>query len=386
MAGTKTLHLWRVKGFQSGSKVLKVQKIHPWLELARRLMAGARRGRLWRGRSLALVAALLLSGCAGGSGFEADSGPWASEIERTHPLAGRIWAPDQAAFVSEAALIQDLAAADFVLLGEKHDNEDHHRVQAWVTKALLGRGRPRVIAFEMFTVDQADAIAAYAAQHPTDAAGLGAAVKWEQRGWPDWRMYQPIAQAALDAGAPIQAADLPRTTLRAITKEGTGALGAQAERRLGLEQPIPAGMRSAMEDEIVDAHCNALPASMIGPMTTVMYVRDAHMAGAMIEGAAVAGRDGSILITGTGHARRDYGVPFHLKRLAPGKRSLSLAMVEVAEGETDPAAYAARYNAPALPFDYVWFTPRPSREPACERFADQLRRAKERHQREQAPK
>lgn len=283
-------------------------------------------------------------------------------------------------------MIWGLASADFVLLGEKHDNEDHHRIQAWVTETLLGRGRPRAVAFEMFTVDQADALAAYIAKHPTDAAGLGDAVHWEQRGWPEWRMYRPIAQAALDAGAPILAADLPRATLRAITKEGTGALGARAERRLGLDQPISAGMRSAMEDEIVDAHCNALPASMIGPMTTVMYTRDAHMAGGMIDGAAMPGRDGSILIAGKGHIRRDHGVPFHLERLAPGKRSLSLAMVEVAKGETDPVAYAARYNAAALPFDYVWFTPRPPREPACERFADQLRCAKERHQREQAPK
>lgn len=329
---------------------------------------------------------LMLSRCAGAPGFEAESGPWVSQLGRTHPLAGRIWAPDRAAFVSEADMMRDLAGADFILLGEKHDNEDHHRIQAWMTKALLGHDRRRTVAFEMFTVDQADAIAAYFAQHPTDATGIGAAVNWEKKGWPEWRMYQPIAQAALDAGAPILAADLPRVTLRAITKEGTKALGALAETRLGLDRPIPTGMRSAMEDDIIDAHCDALPASMIGPMTTVMYARDAHMAGVLAEGAAMPGHDGGILIAGKGHTRRDHGVPFHLERLAPGKRSLSVAMVEVAEGEADPEAYAARYNAPALPFDFVWFTPRPSREPACEHFADQLRRAKERHQREQSPK
>ncbi len=55
-------------------------------------------------------------------------------------------------------------------------------------------------------------------------------------------------------------------------------------------------------------------------------------------------------------------------------------MAEVAEHETDPAEYAARFSAETLPFDYVWFTPHPERDPACERFADQLRKAKDRHE------
>ena len=148
---------------------------------------------------------------------------------------------------------------------------------------------------------------------------------------------------------------------------------------------MPAGLEESMRREIIDAHCNQLPASMIGPMTTVMWARDAHMAGTLIEGAAVPGRDGAVLIAGNGHAQRDHGVPFHLARLAPEARSLSPALVEVAEGEPDPAAYAARFNAEALPFDYVWFTPHPVREPACECFADQLRRAKERHRQELGP-
>ena len=50
----------------------------------------------------------------------------------------------------------DIAAArDFVLLGEKHDNPDHHRLQAWMIDALVARGRRPAIAMEMLDAEQA---------------------------------------------------------------------------------------------------------------------------------------------------------------------------------------------------------------------------------------
>ena len=340
---------------------------------------------------LVLSLCLVLAGCSAreaafGPALGPDGGPWVTALGQAHPLAGRIWSPGRAAFVEPEALLAELARADVLILGEKHDNADHHRIQAWALAAFIERGRHPAVAFEMLTTDQSEALRDYLARHPRDAAGLGAAIAWEARGWPDWSQYQPIAQAALDAGAPLLPADVPRPTLKAVMKEGARALGAEAERRMALAEPVPARMDRAMQRQIAEAHCDQLPASMIAPMTTAMRVRDAHMADVLIQGAALAGRDSAVLITGKGHARVDYGVPFHLRRLAPGKTVVSLAPLEVSEDETDPRAYAARFSAEALPFDYVWFTPRPEREPACERFADQLRRAKERHERERAPK
>ncbi len=330
---------------------------------------------------LVIFLSLVLSACAAPPApFEADGGPWISALRQDHPLSGRIWSRLTGNFINSRQLLETISESDFVLLGEKHDNEDHHRIQAWIVAQLFIQGRQPAIAFEMFTADQADALRDQIARQPRDAAGLGPALDWEQRGWPAWRQYQPIAQAALDAGAPILTADLARSTINAISKEGTRALGESLEKKLALDRPMPEELTRSLRRDIVDAHCNQLPASMIGPMTTVMQARDAHMAGALIDGAALEGRDGAVLITGKGHARRDYAVPYHLKRLAPGRSTVSIAMVEVAEGDNDPTAYAARFNAETLPFDYVWFTPHPEREPACERFADQLRKAKERYE------
>jgi uncharacterized iron-regulated protein len=329
----------------------------------------------------AVFLSLLASACAAPPApFQVDGGPWISALQRDHPLAGKIWSRATGSFVTSDQLVHAASKSDFVLLGEKHDNEDHHRIQAWIVTQLFARGQRPALAFEMFTVDQADALRNYLARRPRDAAGLGPALGWEQRGWPAWRQYQPIAQAALNAGAPIVAADLARPTINAISKEGARALGERLETKLALNKPMPDKLTRSLRQEIVVAHCDQLPASMIDPMVTVMQARDANMADVLIDGAALEGRDGAILITGKGHARRDYGVPYHLNRLAPGQKTLSIAMVEVAEHETDPSAYAARFNANVLPYDYVWFTPHPVRDPACERFADQLRNAKDRHE------
>ncbi len=336
-------------------------------------------------RALSFPFALLLgfaaSACATPPApFQADGGPWVSELGRDHALAGKIWSRAAGGFIDSSQLLDNIIESDFVLLGEKHDNEDHHRIQAWIVTQLFTRGRRPAIAFEMFRVDRADVLRDAIARRPRDAAGLGPVMGWEKSGWPDWRQYRPIAQAALDAGAPILAADLARPTINAISKEGTGALGASLVAELALDGPMPKEMVESMRREIIDAHCDMLPASMIDPMATVMRARDAHMAAVLTGGAALAGRDGAVLIAGKGHARRDHGVPYHLDRLAPGRNTDSIAMVEVAPGETGPSAYAARFNAMALPYDYVWFTPRLDTPPACERFADQLRKAKERHQ------
>jgi uncharacterized iron-regulated protein len=113
-----------------------------------------------------------------------------------------------------------LARAHFLLLGERHDNPDHHRLQAEVLRSLIALGRRPAVGFEMFGLDDAAAIAKHLAAAPKDAAGLGGAVNWNQRGWPDWAMYQPIAEAALEAKLRIVATNLPLATARKMRSDG----------------------------------------------------------------------------------------------------------------------------------------------------------------------
>src|ERR1043166_2498265 len=101
---------------------------------------------------------------------------WKSPLGRDHPLTGHIWDVSAARFIDRETLVERLARADFILLGERHDNPDHHQLQAEVLRSLIAAGRRPAVGFEMLGLDDADAVASYLAAAPNDAAGLGRAV------------------------------------------------------------------------------------------------------------------------------------------------------------------------------------------------------------------
>jgi uncharacterized iron-regulated protein len=280
---------------------------------------------------------------------------WQAPLGRTHALTGVIWDVRAAAPISPEALVTRLAARRYVLLGEKHDNPDHHRLQAWTLAALVAAGRRPAVAFEMFSADQADAIARHLAVTPDDARGLGDALQWRRSGWPAWSMYEPIVEVALRAKLPLVAANPSAAATAALRRGGVTALDPGEVTRLGLDRPLPDDLRQRLAGEIRDAHCGHGPERVIETFVVVQRARDAHMAAAMREAAA----DGVVLIAGNGHVRRDLGVP----RLLAEADTATVAFVEVRADMTAP---------PALAVDYVWLTPRVDDRDPCERFKKEL--------------
>jgi len=326
-----------------------------------------------------VAAMLLVSGALAGilSPVEAADAPpnWNAPYYQNHSLVGKIWQPREGRFVKRTLLFAELAKSRFALLGERHDNPDHHRLQALIARELAIKGQKRAIAFEMFDEGQEADIARHRATQPKDAGALGDAVGWSKTGWPEWGLYQPIAQVALDTGAPIVPASLPRATLRRIARKGTLALGSFRVGRLGLDRLPEAGIQAKIRQELVETHCGQLPDKMIDPMVKVAIAKDAVMAGALLDAAMRGNGDGAVLIAGAGHVRTDRGVPWHMRRLAPSESVRAVAFVEVDKGRNDPVRYATTFNADFLPFDFVWFTPRVDIDDPCTKFASQLKRA-----------
>lgn len=313
----------------------------------------------------AVALALLIA--AGGCGRAAQI-EWESPVEREHPLVGKIWDVSRSTAISETTLNERLFGSRFVMLGEQHDNPDHHVLQAKLVRALLEAGRHPAVGFEMLSTDDSAAVARYLARSPKDAAGLGDAVNWRRTGWPEWRFYQPIAQAALDGSVPIVATNLSKPATDAVRRNGLAGLGPALTTQLRLVEPSPE-TRTAMATEIREAHCGQASDDMIARMVDIQWARDARMAQSL---ARSGQRDGAVLITGAGHARRDRGVPVHLARQVPGASIASLAFVEVDPAAVKPGDYAAHFASTALPFDYVWFTPKADEADPCEKFKQSL--------------
>ena len=300
--------------------------------------------------------ALLAAACAQG-------GVWEHGRGANHPLAGRIYQVATARFVDRTTLLAELARADFVLLGERHDNPDHHRLQALLTRELEAlSAQPLAVAFEMIPSDRQLAVVEHRQRHPGDAAGLGDAVDWRALGWPDWALYQPIAQAALERGAEIVAADLSPAQRQAVFRDGPGVLQAAMVRRTGLDRDLPAPLAASLAQELRDAHCGRIPEPAVEGMFRVERARAAMMADRL---ATVAGRAGGVLIAGNDHVRTDRGVPWYLARIRPTARTASVALLEARDG-LDPAAAD-------LPFDYVWFTARVDADEPCAGDREPLR-------------
>jgi uncharacterized iron-regulated protein len=296
--------------------------------------------------------------------------PWLSTVAREHRLVGRIWEVTARRFIDETDVIVRLAEARYVLLGEKHDNPDHHVLQARMIRALTAAGRRPAVAFEVFTPYQAGALALYLAAHPHEAAGIGEAVNWKVSGWPAWAIYEPIAQAALDAGLPLVSANLDDERARAVGRQGMAVLVNAFVQRHGLDQAPSKEVREAMAEDIRDSHCGHAPEDRVGAMIGVQRARDAQMAEALL---TAPGNDGAVLIAGDGHARNDYGVPAYVRRIDPAARTVSVAFVEVDAKRTDVESSAERFGG-RLPFDYVWFTPAVDDEDPCEKFRKSLER------------
>lgn len=286
---------------------------------------------------------------------------WQSPLLRDHPLVGQIVDIRSGAVSTEEELITAARAGHFVLLGEQHDNADHHARQAKLVRAVLGHGRTPALAFEMFDVPDQAAIDSYFSNHPKDAFGLGTAVGWEDKGWPSWTMYAAIVEAGVQGKARIIAANLPRAEVMGAAKSGTVLIDGEPR---GLPE-LPPEQVEAMKEEMFESHCRHLPKEMMGAMASAQIARDVTLAHRVI--TADQG-DGTILIAGNGHARTDRGVPWHLRNQGAKGSILSVGFLEVQQGQLDPMHYGDDGAPP--PFDFVWFTPGWDRGDPCEEFLE----------------
>ena len=156
--------------------------------------------------ALLLVAALLSACQASLPALPA----WQSPEGLQHAELGQIVELRTGARLTPEQLLTRLAAAPKVLVGERHDNPDHHALQLWLLRALAAQRPQGSLLLEMLTPDQQAKVdqvraAIAAGQAPQDILG---ALSW-QPGWA-WSLYGPLVQHALRQPYPLFAANLER--------------------------------------------------------------------------------------------------------------------------------------------------------------------------------
>lgn len=276
-------------------------------------------------------------------------------------LSGRIWVPGEARFTTPAEVEAAVGGAEFVLLGETHTVALHHALQSRLVRAAAADRKPAIV-FEMIPRERQADIERWHDGNAPDAPGFGPAVGWAERGWPPWKEYAPIVEAALDRGLPLHAGAPPTRLRDTVAREGLAALDDATPALPGLSEPLPASGHARLLDTLRRVHCGLPDHAPVERMIAVQRLRDAAMAEAMRAADREHG-DGALLITGHGHARRDYGVPVYLERAAPDRSVLSIAFFGTIGAETVRAQREAAGGT--LPFDYVWFTDGGEPAPDC---------------------
>jgi uncharacterized iron-regulated protein len=249
----------------------------------------------------------------------------------------------QTATVDE--VIEAARQADIVILGEIHDNPEHHRNQAAITAAL----QPAALVFEMIPQANETEVNELRAKGASGAE-IAVALDWAESGWPDFASYAAILAAAPEAR--VFGAGQPMADVKRAMVEGAAGVFGPDSPAYGLDKPLEPAEQAAREALQAAAHCDALPPELLPGMVEAQRFRDAGLADAALWARTMTGDGQVVVIAGSGHADKGRGMPAALAVAAPDVTVLSVGQFEAPP--EDPAA-----------FDAILLAPAPEREDPC---------------------
>ncbi|MGF6490180.1 ChaN family lipoprotein [Pseudomonas frederiksbergensis] len=244
------------------------------------------------------------------------------------PVSGEIRDLRSGQKLTVQELLARLAKSSRLIVGEQHDNRDHHQLQLWLLQALNEQRPQGSLLLEMLTPDQQGRVDHVKHSSPLPA-DLPNALAW-QPGW-DWNLYGPIVGFALTQPYPLLAANLDTLEIRTVYAKPPTLSGSRSNAPM---------VKETLLAQISDSHCGLLPTSQMPAMLAVQQQRDRRMAGRLLAAPAP-----SLLFAGAYHARKDVGVPIHVQDLGESEAPTVLMLAEQG-AEVTPAMA-----------DYVWYTP-----------------------------
>ena len=284
---------------------------------------------------IALVLAGLLGGCT-------------TAVTQQTTFNETVWDVAANHAITAEQLVERLRTADFALLGETHDNPAHHRIQNALLNSLSNNGSAPTLVMEQYDLEQQALVDVAMASVTHRAASLDQLMHLMPAGW-DWPQYQVLLETAKDRRLSVVAANLSRTRLQQVSRQGFAALGPGEAARLVLDAGWSDAQQTQLEKDIVDGHCGMLPAKAAAAVARAQRARDAMMADALLSvhsGIAVG-------ILGREHVRRDLSVPLYLAARAPNRNVVVIGLID-SDGSRAPHDEATGKLGPR--YDYLVLT------------------------------
>ncbi len=239
---------------------------------------------------------------------------------------GKVLQPKTDTWINTTKLIHASADKKIVLLGEHHDNMEHHRWQLQMMTGLHTLNRDIVLGFEMFPRKAQPVLDSWVNGELTEQQFLKQ-VDWATYWSFDASLYMPMFHYARMNKIPIYALNIERSLIRQVGKQGWENIA--VEQREGISDPKPAseGYRKMLagvfmqhgenhsETPSEELVIKAMAMPGFNRFVESQLVWDRAMAEAITNGAKRHPQAQFVAVLGSGHMMYRYGVPEQLNAL-----------------------------------------------------------------------
>ncbi|MEM9162227.1 MAG: ChaN family lipoprotein [Cyanobacteria bacterium P01_F01_bin.4] len=311
----------------------------------------------WRGWLMVGVTVALIAWPSGAVALGGQSLTIASDIDLSGSL---IESPNSGNLYFVGQVLDDLAQADVVYLGESHDQPDDHLMQRLLIDVLynrhlaaqtVGEGVKRfAIALEMFQSPFQPLLDQYVAGEISEA-DLREQSEYDTRWGFPWEYYAPILRFARAHQIPLLALNAPVEVTNQVARKGLESLSEQQQQwvpsELDLAEPQYEQLLQRFYQEI---HVNHSNSSDFERFFLIQTLWDETMAAGIAEFLKLHQGAQVVVLSGQGHIVYDFGIPNRVARQL-GAQPLAQRTVLLTP---EPDDFALETNLPLA--DYLWFS------------------------------
>ncbi len=308
---------------------------------------------------IGLAGALLLAGCV------ANRAVVTGDPEDPYPPKGGLRAGDiyhmpTGLRISEAGLMDMLAGARLVCVGETHDNQSDKRVELAVIREMYRRFPGKVaIGMEMFRTPQQGALDRWVKGELTELEFLKES-KWYETWGYDFSAYRDILLFAREKGIDVIALDPPRKLQDEVSRFGVDNLPADEARKLpAIGEPDPY-QREVLRAVFAGHEGHSGGEAGFDSFLRVQLLWEETMAQQVVDYLRSPRGEGKHMVTITGgwHVEYGFGLPKKVIRRMP----MPYAILLTKEISTPEQKEGRRMDVdlpelPLLPADFRWCVP-----------------------------
>ncbi len=214
-------------------------------------------------------------------------------------------------------VIDDLATARVVYLGEAHSLERHHELQESILRDLASKGKTLVLGLEQLEHYQQPHLDRYN-RREIDFDELAKLTDWENR-WHAFEQYRSIVETARQLKIPILALNARAETVRKVFRSG-GVEGLDQKTRAELPEDML--LKDPPYERLLNMQLMvhmAVSEERLRPMREAQISRDETMAATLAEYLLSDDDKGrsAVVVCGTGHVAYGHGIPTRVRRRMP---------------------------------------------------------------------